>query len=103
MFQFLGEVPKQRTDLLPHYARLIATLNPYMPDVGAGILEIVSSEIDNYLECMCVCVSKAEAKGLQLDEELRYLQRKKLVRELDSTRLKVNALFFQYFPTRMVN
>lgn len=52
---------------------------------------------------MCVCVIKAEAKGLQLDEELRYLQRKKLVRELDSTRLKVNALFFQYFPTRTVS
>ncbi|ADV23037.1 hypothetical protein I315_04869 [Cryptococcus gattii Ru294] len=68
LIKFLGEVPKQRTDLLPHYARLIATLNPYMPDVGAGILEI-------------------------LDEELRYLQRKKLVRELDSTRLK-NVRFY---------
>lgn len=46
---------------------------------------------------VCVCESKAEAKGLQLDEELRYLQRKKLVRELDSTRLKVSALFFNTF------
>ncbi|OXM78214.1 hypothetical protein C364_04151 [Cryptococcus neoformans Bt63] len=68
LIKFIGEVPKQRTDLLPHYARLIATLNPYMPDVGAGILDI-------------------------LDEELRYLQRKKLVRELDSTRLK-NVRFY---------
>lgn len=58
-------MPKNRTDLLPHYARLIATLTPYMPDVGAGIIEI-------------------------LDDELRYLQRKKLVKELDSTRLKVS-------------
>lgn len=65
--QFLGEVPKNRTDLLPHYARLIATLNLYMPDVGAGVIEL-------------------------LDEELRYLQRKKLVKELDSTRLKVGPV-----------
>ena len=63
--QFLGDVPKNRTDLLPHYARLIATLNMYMPDIGEGVIEI-------------------------LDEELRYLQRKKLVKELDSTRLKVS-------------
>lgn len=59
-------MPKNRTDLLPHYARLIATLNPYMPDVGAGVIEI-------------------------LDSELRYLQRKKLVKELDSVRLKVSS------------
>lgn len=29
---------------------------------------------------------------MQLDEELRYLQRKRLVRELDSLRLKVSDL-----------
>nr|XP_031861440.1 uncharacterized protein CI109_003044 [Kwoniella shandongensis]KAA5528512.1 hypothetical protein CI109_003044 [Kwoniella shandongensis] len=66
--KFIGEVPKQRTDLLPHYARFVATLDRYMPDVGAGVLEI-------------------------LDEELRYLQRKKMVRELDSLRLK-NVRFY---------
>ncbi|RXK37451.1 hypothetical protein M231_05274 [Tremella mesenterica] len=60
---FIGAVPKTRTDLLPHYSRLIATLNPYMPDIGTGVLEI-------------------------LEEETRYLQRKRLIRELDSVRLK---------------
>ncbi|WRT69288.1 uncharacterized protein IL334_006272 [Kwoniella shivajii] len=68
LIKFIGEVPKQRTDLLPHYARFIATLEKYMPDIGAGVLDI-------------------------LDEELRYLQRKKLVRELDSVRLK-NVRFY---------
>ncbi|WVR08877.1 hypothetical protein IAU60_005936 [Kwoniella sp. DSM 27419] len=68
LIKFIGEVPKQRTDLLPHYARFVATLDRYMPDVSAGILEI-------------------------LDEELRYLQRKRLVRELDSLRLK-NVRFY---------
>ncbi|ODN80903.1 hypothetical protein L202_03029 [Cryptococcus amylolentus CBS 6039] len=68
LIKFLGEVPRQRTDLLPHYSRFIATLTPYMPDVAQGVLDI-------------------------LDEELRYLQRKKLIRELDSTRLK-NVRFY---------
>ncbi|ORX39238.1 armadillo-type protein [Kockovaella imperatae] len=68
LIKFFGEVPKTRTDLLPHYARFIATLDPYMPDVGAGVLET-------------------------LDEEMRYLQRKRHVRELDSLRLK-NVRFY---------
>lgn len=40
--QFLAAVPKNRTDLLPHYARFIATLDRYMPDVGLGVIELVS-------------------------------------------------------------
>ncbi|WWC90992.1 uncharacterized protein L201_005931 [Kwoniella dendrophila CBS 6074] len=68
LVKFIGEVPKQRTDLLPHYARFVATLDRYMPDIGTGLLQI-------------------------LDEEMRYLQRKRLVRELDSLRLK-NARFY---------
>jgi regulator of nonsense transcripts 2 len=68
LVRFIGAVPKNRTDLLPHYARFVATLDPYMPDVGAGVLEI-------------------------LEEELRYLQRKRHVRELDSVRLK-NVRFY---------
>ncbi|WWC72867.1 uncharacterized protein I206_106831 [Kwoniella pini CBS 10737] len=68
LIKFIGEVPKQRTDLLPHYARFVATLDRYMPDIGAGVLQI-------------------------LDEEMRYLQRKRLVRELDSLRLK-NVRFY---------
>ncbi|EJT53100.1 hypothetical protein A1Q1_00107 [Trichosporon asahii var. asahii CBS 2479] len=36
---FLAAVPKTRTDLLPHYARFIAILDPYMPDVGVAVLK----------------------------------------------------------------
>ncbi|KAJ3180123.1 hypothetical protein HDU85_004126 [Gaertneriomyces sp. JEL0708] len=32
-------VSRQRLDLLPYYARLIATLVPYMPDVGTNIVD----------------------------------------------------------------
>ncbi|PPQ79942.1 hypothetical protein CVT25_003014 [Psilocybe cyanescens] len=56
--RFMAQVQKSRTDLLPHYSRLIATLNKYMPDIGADIVAF-------------------------LDEEFRYLQRKKnVVKEL---------------------
>lgn len=40
--QFLAAVPKNRTDLLPHYSRFIAILDRYMPDVGTGVIELVS-------------------------------------------------------------
>jgi regulator of nonsense transcripts 2 len=58
----LGAVPRNRTDLIPHYARLIATLNRYMPDIGQGVMSV-------------------------LDEEFRYLQRKRNV-DLAETRSK---------------
>ncbi|KAG6879667.1 hypothetical protein C0992_013203 [Termitomyces sp. T32_za158] len=64
LVKFLAQVPKNRTDLLPHYSRLVATLNKYMPDVGTDLVAI-------------------------LDEEFRYLQRKKnVVKELAEVRLK---------------
>ncbi|KAF8897021.1 armadillo-type protein [Gymnopilus junonius] len=64
LIRFLSQVPKNRTDLLPHYSRLIATLNKYMPDIGSGVVAF-------------------------LDEEFRYLQRKKnVVKELAEVRMK---------------
>jgi regulator of nonsense transcripts 2 len=67
MVKFLGAVPKNRSDLLPMYARVAATLDPFMPDVGQGLVAI-------------------------LDEEFRYLQRKKLVKELAEVRSKVRPV-----------
>ncbi|KAI0744950.1 ARM repeat-containing protein [Earliella scabrosa] len=64
LVKFMSQIPKNRTDLLPHYARLIAILNRYMPDIGS---EVVAS----------------------LDEEFRYLQRKKnVVKELSEVRMR---------------
>ncbi|KAI0633799.1 ARM repeat-containing protein [Trametes polyzona] len=64
LVKFMGQIPKSRTDLLPHYSRLIAILNRYMPDIGADIVAM-------------------------LDEEFRYLQRKKnVVKELAEVRLR---------------
>ncbi|KAI0360874.1 ARM repeat-containing protein [Trametes cingulata] len=64
LVKFMGQVPKSRTDLLPHYSRLIAILNRYMPDIGTEIVAM-------------------------LDEEFRYLQRKKnVVKELAEVRMR---------------
>ncbi|KAF8310058.1 transcription factor [Cantharellus anzutake] len=66
--KFLSQVPKNRVDLFPHYARLVATLNPYMPEIAT---ELISA----------------------LEDEFRYLQRKKnVVKELAEMRQK-NIMF----------
>ncbi|KAI0824048.1 ARM repeat-containing protein [Trametes gibbosa] len=68
LVRFMSQIPKSRTDLLPHYSRLIAILSRYMPDVGTDIVAM-------------------------LDEEFRYLQRKKnVVKELSEVRLR-NVMF----------
>ncbi|KAF8557593.1 ARM repeat-containing protein [Imleria badia] len=83
LIKFLTTVPKNRSDLLPHYSRLVATLSKYMPDIGS---ELVAS----------------------LDEEFRYLQRKKnVVKELTETRMK-NIVFlsnltkFHIVPSHLI-
>ncbi|GAA5860718.1 hypothetical protein JCM1840_001941 [Sporobolomyces johnsonii] len=58
----LGSVSRNRQDILPYYARLVGTLNPYMPDVGKELVAL-------------------------LEEEFRYLQRKRNV-DLAETRSK---------------
>ncbi|KZW00324.1 ARM repeat-containing protein [Exidia glandulosa HHB12029] len=82
LIKFLTGVPKSRTDLLPHYGRLVATLNPYMPDVGK---ELVAN----------------------LEEEFRYLQRKKNIVELNETRIRNTTYFavltkFKIVPAHVI-
>ncbi|KAI9807465.1 MAG: hypothetical protein M1833_000210 [Piccolia ochrophora] len=38
------EVPKGRSDLLPSYSRLVATLGKYLPDVSQGLVSYLDSE-----------------------------------------------------------
>ncbi|EPQ29818.1 uncharacterized protein PFL1_02491 [Pseudozyma flocculosa PF-1] len=66
LVKHLSSIPRSRLDLIPYYARLAATLNRYMPDVGSGLVGT-------------------------LDDEFRYFQRKKNV-ELTESRAK-NARF----------
>ncbi|EOR01018.1 hypothetical protein E3P92_01876 [Wallemia ichthyophaga] len=79
----IAAVPRNRSDVLPYYARLTAILNKHMPDIGKGVVDL-------------------------LDDEFRYLQRKKnLVKELAESRTK-NARFiseltkFSVVPTHYI-
>ncbi|KAF5316873.1 hypothetical protein D9611_003979 [Ephemerocybe angulata] len=83
LVKFMNQVPKNRSDLLPHYSRLIGILNPYMPDIGT---ELVAA----------------------LDEEFRYLQRKKnVVKEFTELRMKniaflSNLTKFKVVPSYLI-
>ncbi|PWW73941.1 ARM repeat-containing protein [Tuber magnatum] len=44
LLKVLQDVPRGRQDLLPYYARLIATLNKYLPDIGKGMVEYLDKE-----------------------------------------------------------
>ncbi|KAJ3048469.1 hypothetical protein HK097_010505 [Rhizophlyctis rosea] len=39
LLRTLIAVPRTRLDLLPYYGRLVATLNPYMPDIGTKLVD----------------------------------------------------------------
>ncbi|KAB2577975.1 Regulator of nonsense transcripts UPF2 [Lasiodiplodia theobromae] len=44
LIKAVSDIPKGRTDLLPLYARLVATLGKYMPDVIQGIVAYLDDE-----------------------------------------------------------
>ncbi|THH26707.1 hypothetical protein EUX98_g7481 [Antrodiella citrinella] len=83
LVKFMSQTPKNRIDLLPHYSRLVAILERYLPDVGSELVSV-------------------------LDEEFRYLQRKKnVVKELAEMRLKnitflSNLTKFRVVPAHVI-
>ncbi|EPE02340.1 nonsense-mediated mrna decay factor [Ophiostoma piceae UAMH 11346] len=44
LIKSLTEVPKGRSDLLPCWSRLVATLGQYMPDIPKGLVEYLDAE-----------------------------------------------------------
>ncbi|TGZ85719.1 ARM repeat-containing protein [Ascodesmis nigricans] len=44
LVRVLQEVPRSRQDLLPYYARLAATLNKYLPDIGKNLVDYLDKE-----------------------------------------------------------
>jgi regulator of nonsense transcripts 2 len=44
LIKALTEVPKGRTDLLPFWSRLVATLGQYMPDIPKGVVDYLDAE-----------------------------------------------------------
>jgi regulator of nonsense transcripts 2 len=62
LIKSLQDLPKGRTDLLPYYARIVATLSRFMPDIAQAVVS-------------------------HLDEEFRSLQRRKSKEFLGAVRL----------------
>ncbi|KAH8659144.1 armadillo-type protein [Tricladium varicosporioides] len=62
LIKAIQEIPKGRSDLLPSYSRLVATLGKYMPDIPKGLVD-------------------------HLDQEFRSLQRRKEKEFLGQARL----------------
>lgn len=85
LVKFMTQVPRNRVDLLPHYSRLIGILNPYMPDIGTELVAAVSAlPFHPYNSTLTMTA--------QLDDEFRYLQKKKnVVKEFTETRMKVTS------------
>ncbi|CAD6443564.1 c635a1e3-da21-4ad5-8db7-3a477b4005c8 [Sclerotinia trifoliorum] len=44
LIKAVQEVPKGRSDLLPSYSRLVATLGKYMPDITKGLVDYLDQE-----------------------------------------------------------
>ncbi|KAE8260849.1 hypothetical protein A4X13_0g100 [Tilletia indica] len=44
MMRTLSQMYKNRSDLPPYYARLVALLNKYMPDIGSGVVAWLNDE-----------------------------------------------------------
>ncbi|KAM3184599.1 hypothetical protein ACTXT7_008036 [Hymenolepis weldensis] len=44
LLNVLASVPRNRSDLLPFYARLVATLYPVVPDIGQDLVELLKQE-----------------------------------------------------------
>ncbi|KAJ3021095.1 UNVERIFIED_CONTAM: hypothetical protein HDU68_009800 [Siphonaria sp. JEL0065] len=40
----LSTVPRQRLDILPYYSRLIATLNPYIPEIAIAVIAALEKQ-----------------------------------------------------------
>ncbi|EJU04317.1 ARM repeat-containing protein [Dacryopinax primogenitus] len=78
LIKFMGQIPRERIDIIPYYSRFITTLNKYMPDVGAGVVEM-------------------------LEDQFRFLQkRKKIVKELENSRAKNVAFLSALTKHRVV-
>ena len=44
LIKAVQDIPKGRTDLLPLYARLVATLGKYLPDISSGLVSYLDEE-----------------------------------------------------------
>ena len=63
----MSQIPKNRTDLLPHYARLIAILNRYMPDIGSEVVASVHTSVHcTVAHTADVCLGVSAGRGVPI-------------------------------------
>ncbi|GAA5823590.1 hypothetical protein JCM3770_003517 [Rhodotorula araucariae] len=66
----LGSVSRNRQDILPYYARLVGTLNPYMPDVGKELVALLEEEFRYFQRKKQADLGESRSKNLRFISEL---------------------------------
>ncbi|GAA5985262.1 hypothetical protein JCM10908_002591 [Rhodotorula pacifica] len=66
----LGSVSRNRQDILPYYARLVGTLNPYMPDVGKELVALLEDEFRYLQRKRNADLAESRSKNLRFLAEL---------------------------------
>ncbi|KAI8063219.1 armadillo-type protein [Gongronella butleri] len=70
LVKVLFTVPRLRLDLLPYYARMIAILNPFFPDVGEAILAALVHEFRGLQRKKTVDLAETRIKNIRFIAEL---------------------------------
>ncbi|GAA6010941.1 hypothetical protein JCM10207_004002 [Rhodosporidiobolus poonsookiae] len=70
LVKVLGSVSRNRQDILPYYARLVGTLNPFMPDVGKELVALLEDEFRYLQRKRNVDLSETRSKNLRFISEL---------------------------------
>ncbi|KAF9983743.1 hypothetical protein BGZ75_004775 [Mortierella antarctica] len=70
LIKTLVQVPRDRHDLLPYYSRLIATFEPFYPDVAEEVLGALKREFRGMLRKKHLDLSESRAKNIKFLGEL---------------------------------
>ncbi|ODQ55597.1 ARM repeat-containing protein [Saitoella complicata NRRL Y-17804] len=70
LIKTLYEIPRSRQDLLPYYARLIATLAPWMPDIRDKVVEKLDKEFRRLQRMREKDLAESRAKNIKYLSEL---------------------------------
>ncbi|CAG8586523.1 8837_t:CDS:10 [Ambispora gerdemannii] len=70
LLKTLVGVPRTRLDLLPYYARLIATLNPHYPDITAAVLQALEGEFRSLQRKKTLDLLETKVKNIRYLSEL---------------------------------
>ncbi|KAG0357792.1 hypothetical protein BG005_003099 [Podila minutissima] len=70
LIKTLVQVPRDRHDLLPYYSRMIATFQPFYPDVAEEVLRALEREFRGLLRKKHMDLSESRAKNIKFLSEL---------------------------------